>query len=91
MMGLAVYSLVGGFMRKAFRVKSALWVAVWAMMLSGGIEWSQMYIRTRYGNITDILLAGLGAWSGAMICSGIESRNRRPDQGVRHPALTPEG
>jgi VanZ family protein len=72
MMGLAGYGLLGGLLQAACRRRRHGLVAVLCMALAAGIEFAQVFLPTRFANLTDILIAGMGAWIGASICSGLD-------------------
>jgi glycopeptide antibiotics resistance protein len=72
MMGLAGFGLLAGLLQLSCRRCPRWLIAGYAMALAAGIEFAQLFVPSRYANITDILIAGLGAWIGSLICTGIE-------------------
>jgi glycopeptide antibiotics resistance protein len=74
MMGLAGYGLFGGLLQAACKNRPRGLIVVLAMAFAAGIEITQMLLPSRVANVTDILIAGLGAWIGSLIYSGIEDR-----------------
>jgi glycopeptide antibiotics resistance protein len=55
----------------SYGLLAALWprraAIVWAILLAGGIETAQLFLPTRSPGITDVVIAGLGAWIGFSI------------------------
>jgi len=74
MMGLTGYGLLGALLQAAWRGRRRGLIAVLAVALAAGIEFAQMFLPSRVANITDILIAGMGAWIGALIYSGVRDR-----------------
>jgi glycopeptide antibiotics resistance protein len=74
MMGLTGYGLLGVLLQAAWRGRRRGLIAVLAVALAAGIEFAQMFLPSRVANITDILIAGMGAWIGALIYSGVRDR-----------------
>jgi len=67
--GAALYDALSGIL--TYGLLAALWprktTMLWAILLAGAIEWVQIYIPGRSPGITDILIAGLGAFIGPLI------------------------
>ncbi len=72
MNGLAGFGLLAGLLQLSCLHCPRWLIAGYAMALAAGIEFTQLFVPSRYANITDILIAGLGAWIGSLICTGIE-------------------
>ncbi len=73
MMGLTVFGLLAGLLQLSCP-RCPRWLVVgYALVLAAGIEFAQLFVPTRSANITDVLLAGLGAWIASMVCTSIES------------------
>lgn len=62
--GLLNFALFATLMRASCSC-SRRWAVGTAIALAGAIELGQMFLPTRYPGITDIIVAGLGAWAGA--------------------------
>ena len=64
--GGALFDAMAGLM--SYGLMAALWprrlAVVWAIVLSGGIEAAQIFVPTRSAGVTDVLMAGIGAWIG---------------------------
>jgi glycopeptide antibiotics resistance protein len=64
--GAALYDALMGILM--YGLLAALWprrtTILWAIALAGLIEAAQMFIATRSPGITDVLIAGIGAWVG---------------------------
>jgi VanZ family protein len=72
MTGFVEFGLVAGLMRLSCP-ECPRWLATGcATALAAGIEIAQLFIPSRWANITDILIAGLGAWAGSIVCAEIE-------------------
>jgi glycopeptide antibiotics resistance protein len=67
--GAALYDAMAGLLN--YGLLTAIWpkrISIfWAVLLAGGIEAAQIFISTRSAGITDILIAGIGAWVGFSI------------------------
>ena len=71
--GLVGYGLIAGLLQLSWP-RCRLWFCVaYAVALSSGIEFAQMFLPLRSAGVTDILIAGIGAWAGALIVRTVES------------------
>jgi glycopeptide antibiotics resistance protein len=67
------FAILGGLLLLSFQRCSRWQVAVYALAFSGATELAQTFLPARTAGITDILVAGLGAWTGAYFCAAVES------------------
>jgi glycopeptide antibiotics resistance protein len=72
-LNLFSFAIMGGLLQLSFPRQRRAHIAFYAMAFSGAIEFVQTFLPARTAGITDILVAGLGAWTGAHICAAIES------------------
>lgn len=79
-MGLTCYGLTGGLLQISCGRCPRSLAVVYAIALATGIEICQCMIPTRFADITDILIAGMGAWIGALLCSSLAAVSRRPTE-----------
>jgi len=67
--GAALYDALSGIL--IYGLLAALWprktTILWAMTLAVGIEWAQTFIPGRSAGVTDVLIAGIGAFLGPQI------------------------
>jgi VanZ family protein len=67
--GAALQDALSGLL--SYGLLAALWpkrtAIVWAILLAWGIETAQTFLPTRSPGITDVVIAGLGAWIGFSI------------------------
>ncbi len=73
--GSALYDAMAGIL--SYGLLAALWprktTILWSIALSAGIEFAQIFIPTRYAGITDVAIAGIGAWAGYMVSKALTS------------------
>jgi VanZ family protein len=54
-----------------YALLASLWprwsTILWAVVLAGGIEATQVFIPARFAGITDIIIAAIGAWFGCTV------------------------
>jgi VanZ family protein len=71
--GAALYDAMAGLLN--YGLLTAIWpkrISIFgAVVLAGGIEAAQIFVATRSAGITDILIAGIGAWAGFSICQAM--------------------
>jgi len=72
-LGFLSFGLAGGLLKLSCTRCSRALVVGYALVLAGAIEYVQLYLPSRHPGVTDMLIACLGAWTGAMIGVGIES------------------
>jgi glycopeptide antibiotics resistance protein len=67
--GAALYDAMAGLL--SYALLAALWprktTILWAVALAGAIEAVQVFVPTRVAGVTDILIAGIGAWAGYVV------------------------
>jgi glycopeptide antibiotics resistance protein len=67
------FAILGGFLELSFPRYGRWHAAIYAVAFSGAMELLQTFLPARTAGITDILVAGLGAWTGAYFCAAVES------------------
>jgi len=67
------FAILGGLLQLSFPRCGRWHVAIYALAFSGAMEFTQTFLPARSAGITDILVAGMGAWTGAYFCAAIES------------------
>lgn len=67
------FAILGGLLQLSFPHFPRRHIALYALVFAGAIEFIQTFQPVHAAGITDIILASLGAWTGAHICSAIES------------------
>ncbi len=67
------FGILGGFLRLSFPRWRQWHVAVYSMGFSAAIEFAQTFIPARTAGTSAILLAGIGAWAGAYVCTAVQS------------------
>jgi glycopeptide antibiotics resistance protein len=67
--GAALYDAMAGLL--SYALLAALWprktTILWAVVLAGAIELAQVFVPTRVAGVTDIVIAGIGAWAGYVV------------------------
>jgi glycopeptide antibiotics resistance protein len=72
-LSLFIFAILGGLLRLTF-TRLRRWHAVLcALAFSGALECAQTFLPARTAGTTDIIMAGMGTWIGAYICSSVES------------------
>jgi glycopeptide antibiotics resistance protein len=67
------FAILGGLLQLSFPQFRRRYVALYALVFAGAIEFAQMFLTTHKAGITDIMMSALGAWTGAHICAAVES------------------
>lgn len=67
------FAILGGLLQLSFSRCRRWHVVAYALAFSGAIEFAQTFLPSRTAGITNILVAGLGAWTGACVCAAVES------------------
>jgi glycopeptide antibiotics resistance protein len=67
------FAILGGFLKLSSPRCRRWHAAIYALAFSGAMESVQIFLPARTAGITDILVAGLGAWTGAYFCAAVES------------------
>jgi glycopeptide antibiotics resistance protein len=88
--GLALYDAMAGLLSYGLLV--ALWprrsTVLWAVLLAGGIEATQIFIPARFSGTTDIIIAAIGGWTGYVLSKSATNStnftNIRADQSSLH-------
>ncbi len=71
-LNLFSFAVLGGLLQLSFLRRRRWLVVAYAVVLAAGIEFAQTFLPARSAGITDILMAGLGAWTGALMCAAVE-------------------
>ena len=80
-LNLFSFAIWGGLLQLSFLRRPRWLVVAYAVALSAGVEFAQTFLPARSAGITDILMAGLGAWTGALMCAAVA--NSRGSTSVR--------
>jgi glycopeptide antibiotics resistance protein len=72
-LGFFSFAVLGGLLQLSFARFRPRYVALYALVFAAAIEVAQTFLPSRSAGITDIILAGLGAWTGAHICAAVET------------------
>jgi VanZ family protein len=67
------FAILGGLLQLSFPRWRRIYIAAYVLAFSGAIEFAQTFLPERIAGVTDILVATLGAWTGAHVCAAIES------------------
>lgn len=67
------FAILGGLSQLSSPRRARWEVVIYALAFSGAMEFAQMFLPARTAEVTDILVAGLGAWTGAYFCAAVES------------------
>jgi glycopeptide antibiotics resistance protein len=67
------FAVLGGLLQLSFLQFQRRYVALYALIFAGSIEFVQMFLPAHTAGITDMIMAMLGAWTGAHICAAVES------------------
>ncbi len=74
--GAALYDAMAGLLR--YGLMTALLprrkTVLWAVLLAAGIELAQVFTPGRFAGISDILIAGIGAWAGYALARAAADR-----------------
>jgi VanZ family protein len=72
-LSLFSFAILGGLLQLSFPRCGRRHAAIYALAFAGAMEFAQTFLPARTAGVTDILVAGLGAWTGAYFCAAIES------------------
>ncbi len=72
------FAMLGGLLQLSLARNRRGFVVAYAMILAAGIEFAQTFLPTRSAGVTDILMACLGAWAGALFCASVQSSRAGP-------------
>jgi VanZ family protein len=67
------FAILGGLLQLSFPQIRRRYVALYSLFFAGAIECAQMFLPTHTAGITDMIMAVIGAWTGAHICAAVES------------------
>ncbi|MBN1568187.1 MAG: VanZ family protein [Acidobacteria bacterium] len=67
------FAILGGLLQLSFPQFRRRYVALYALAFAGVIEFCQTFLPAHSAGITDIIMAALGAWTGAHICAAVET------------------
>ncbi len=73
LLGFVGFAILGGFLQLSYPRRRRWHLVAYALVFSGLIEFAQTFLLARAAGITDIIVAGLGAWTGAYVCIAVES------------------
>jgi hypothetical protein len=66
-------AILGGLLQLSFPRCKGQHVAAYALIFSGTMQFAHVFLPAHHADITGILVAGLGAWTGAYFCAAVES------------------
>jgi glycopeptide antibiotics resistance protein len=73
---LSSFAVAGGLLQLAWARCRRIHVILYAAALASAVECAQILLPAHSANITNILLAGLGAWVGSVICAAVACSRR---------------
>jgi glycopeptide antibiotics resistance protein len=72
-LNFCAFAILGGLLQLSFPRWRCVRIAIYILAFSGAIEFAQTFLPERTAGVTDILVAALGAWTGAHVCAAVES------------------
>lgn len=67
------FAVLGGLLQLSFPQFQRRHIALYTLIFAGALEFVQMFLPAHTAGITDMIMATLGAWTGAHICAAVES------------------
>jgi hypothetical protein len=73
---LTSFAILGGLLHLSLVARRRFLIVSFAVLLAVGIEFAQTFLPARTAGITHVLMAGFGAWTGALFCASVQSSRR---------------